>query len=134
MFQNLIYRINGMPRSTTMDYYLKYSFAPKAQLSVTNLMLKDINKINGTVPRFQIAYKIKISFKLKDMYNYECTSVESIDIPSGFEDIDSDPLKPIISATLTLPWRQGHHLAQVKNCRVFPQELPLVSNRTSEVP
>lgn len=41
--------------------------------------------------------------------------VESIKIPSGFEDVDSEPLKPIISATLTLPWRDGCQLAQMKN-------------------
>lgn len=50
---------------TITDYYLKYSLAPKAQLSVTDLMLKDIYKINGTVPRFQMTYIIKSYFSLK---------------------------------------------------------------------
>lgn len=51
---------------TIMDYNLKYFFASKAQLSITNLIFKNINQIHGTVPRFQMTCIIKIYFNLND--------------------------------------------------------------------
>lgn len=37
--------------------YLEYPFAPKAQLSITNFMFEDINKIDRAVPGFQSSCK-----------------------------------------------------------------------------
>lgn len=38
--------------------YLKDPFASEAKLTITDLVFKDINKYNGTIPTFQRTYTI----------------------------------------------------------------------------